>query len=31
MLVFLSKYLVAIQKLLIFAMSLRDKDFKFNY
>lgn len=28
MLIFLSKYLVAIQKLLIFAMSLRDKGFK---
>lgn len=28
MLILLSKYLVAIQKLLIFAMSLRDKGFK---
>jgi hypothetical protein len=28
MLIFLSKYLAAIQKLLIFAMSLRDKGFK---
>ena len=28
MLIFLSKYLVTIQKLLIFAMSLRDKGFK---
>ena len=28
MLIFRSKYLVAIQKLLIFAVSLRDKGFK---